>query len=275
MVFQGFHLFPHMTVVENIMEGLTTVLKQSKKVARDKALSLLDKVGLLEKCDSYPHELSGGQQQRVAIARAMAIEPLVLLFDEPTSALDPELAEEVFKVMKELSLEGMTMVVVTHNMSFAREVADNIIFIDNGVIAYKGTPEEILNNTTNATNKTIFKFSFGLDNKLLGGKYMKFESLLIHGGIDGDVTTGAVNVPIYQTSTFKKASLMLIILMSIQDQEILQEQLSKNLLQNLRKVMQVLHLLQEWRQQLLYYHYLKPEIKYLYLITFMVEHLEF
>ena len=153
MVFQGFHLFPHMTVVENIMEGLVTVLKQSKKVAQGKALKLLDKVGLLEKCDSYPHELSGGQQQRVAIARAMAIEPLVLLFDEPTSALDPELAQEVLKVMKELSLEGMTMVVVTHNMSFAKEVADNIIFIDNGVIAYKGTPEELFSNTTNTRIK--------------------------------------------------------------------------------------------------------------------------
>jgi len=153
MVFQGFHLFPHMTVVQNIMEGLTTVLKQSKKTAHDKALKLLDKVGLLEKCDSYPHELSGGQQQRVAIARAMAIEPLVLLFDEPTSALDPELAEEVFKVMKELSHEGMTMVVVTHNMSFAKKIADTIIFIDNGVIAYKGTPEQLLNNTTNVRIK--------------------------------------------------------------------------------------------------------------------------
>jgi len=149
MVFQGFHLFPHMTVVANIMEGLTTVHKQPKKVAYDKALKLLDKVGLLEKCDSYPHELSGGQQQRVAIARAMAIEPLVLLFDEPTSALDPELAQEVFNVMKELSKEGMTMVVVTHNMNFARKVADNIIFIDNGIIAYKGTPDELLTNTTN------------------------------------------------------------------------------------------------------------------------------
>ena len=153
MVFQGFHLFPHMTALENIMEGLTTVLKQSKEVARDKALKLLNKVGLLEKCDSYPHELSGGQQQRVAIARAMAIEPLVLLFDEPTSALDPELAAEVLKVMKELSLEGMTMVVVTHNMSFAKEVADNIIFIDNGLIAYKGTPEELLSHTTNTRIK--------------------------------------------------------------------------------------------------------------------------
>lgn len=149
MVFQGFHLFPHMTVVENIMEGPVTVLKQSKKVAYDKAIRLLEKVGLSEKCNSYPHELSGGQQQRVAIARAMAIEPLVLLFDEPTSALDPELAAEVLKVMKELSLEGMTMVVVTHNMGFARDVADNIIFMDNGLILEKGTPEEVLSNTTN------------------------------------------------------------------------------------------------------------------------------
>ena len=149
MVFQGFHLFPHMTVVENIMEGPVTVLKQSKKVAYDKALKLLEKVGLLQKSNSYPHELSGGQQQRVAIARAMAIEPLVLLFDEPTSALDPELAAEVLKVIKELSHEGMTMVVVTHNMNFAREVADNIIFMDNGLIAHKGTPEELFSNTTN------------------------------------------------------------------------------------------------------------------------------
>ncbi|MBU3190435.1 amino acid ABC transporter ATP-binding protein [Clostridium bowmanii] len=149
MVFQGFHLFPHMTVVENIMEGLVTVLKQSKKVANDKALMLLDKVGLLDKSNSYPHEISGGQQQRVAIARSMAIAPLVLLFDEPTSALDPELAAEVLKVMKELSLEGMTMVVVTHNMSFAQEVGDNIIFMDNGLIIDKGTPDQLLSNTTN------------------------------------------------------------------------------------------------------------------------------
>ena len=160
MVFQGFHLFPHMTVIANIMEGLTTVLKQPKKVARDKALNLLDKVGLLDKADSYPHELSGGQQQRVAIARAMAIEPLVLLFDEPTSALDPELAAEVLKVMKGLSLEGMTMVVVTHNMSFARDVADNIIFIDKGIILDKGTPDELLNNTTNPRIKQFLSLDF-------------------------------------------------------------------------------------------------------------------
>ena len=149
MVFQGFHLFPHKSVVENIMEGPITVLKQSKKEAYDKAVRLLAKVGLSERANSYPHELSGGQQQRVAIARAMAIEPLVLLFDEPTSALDPELAAEVLKVMKELSLEGMTMVIVTHNMSFAREVADNIVFIDNGLIIEKGSPNEIFGNVTN------------------------------------------------------------------------------------------------------------------------------
>ena len=149
MVFQGFHLFPHKSVVENIMEGPVTVLKQSKKEAYDKALRLLAKVGLSEKANSYPHELSGGQQQRVAIARAMAIEPLVLLFDEPTSALDPELAAEVLKVMKELSMEGMTMVIVTHNMSFARDVADNIVFMDNGLILEKGTPDELLGNVTN------------------------------------------------------------------------------------------------------------------------------
>ena len=149
MVFQGFHLFPHKSVVENIMEGPVTVLKQSKKEAHDKALRLLAKVGLSEKANSYPHELSGGQQQRVAIARAMAIEPLVLLFDEPTSALDPELAAEVLKVMKELSMEGMTMVIVTHNMSFARDVADNIVFMDNGLILEKGTPKELLGNVTN------------------------------------------------------------------------------------------------------------------------------
>ncbi|MBW9152651.1 amino acid ABC transporter ATP-binding protein [Clostridium estertheticum] len=160
MVFQGFHLFPHMTVVANIMEGLTTVLKQSKKTAHDKALNLLEKVGLLDKANSYPHELSGGQQQRVAIARAMAIEPSVLLFDEPTSALDPELAAEVLKVMKGLSLEGMTMVVVTHNMNFARDVGDNIIFMDNGIILDKGTPEELLTNTSNERIKQFLSLDF-------------------------------------------------------------------------------------------------------------------
>lgn len=149
MVFQGFYLFPHMTVIENIMEGQVTVLKRSKEEAREKSLKLLQKVGLLEKKEQYPYELSGGQQQRVAIARAMAMEPEVLLFDEPTSALDPELAAEVTKVMKDLSKEGMTMVVVTHKMSFARDAAHKVVFMENGLIVDMGTPEHVFENTSN------------------------------------------------------------------------------------------------------------------------------
>ncbi|WP_286905075.1 amino acid ABC transporter ATP-binding protein [Clostridium sp. UBA1652] len=149
MVFQGFHLFPHKTVIENIMEGQITVLKRNKDEARKKGMVLLDKVGLAHKSDSYPFELSGGQQQRVAIARAMAMDPDVLLFDEPTSALDPELAAEVLKVMKDLSHEGMTMVVVTHKMSFARDAANKVIFVDNGLILEEGTPDYIFKETTN------------------------------------------------------------------------------------------------------------------------------
>jgi cystine transport system ATP-binding protein len=149
MVFQGFHLFPHMTVIENIMEGQVTVLKLSKEEARVEGLRLLEKVGLLEKQNQYPNELSGGQQQRVAIARAMAMKPEVLLFDEPTSALDPELAAEVLKVMKDLSEEGMTMVIVTHAMGFAKEAAHKIIFMDEGLVVETGTPHMVFNNTKN------------------------------------------------------------------------------------------------------------------------------
>lgn len=149
MVFQGFYLFPHMTVIENIMEGQVSVLKRSKSEAREKGLELLQKVGLLEKGEYYPHELSGGQQQRVAIARAMAMEPEVFLFDEPTSALDPELAQEVLNVMKELSKEGMTMVVVTHKMSFARDVAHKVVFMEQGQIVESGVPSFIFKNTNN------------------------------------------------------------------------------------------------------------------------------
>lgn len=149
MVFQGFYLFPHMTVIENIMEGQVTVLKLSKEEAREKGLKLLAKVGLLEKKDQYPYELSGGQQQRVAIARAMAMEPEVILFDEPTSALDPELAAEVIKVMKDLSKEGMTMIVVTHQMSFAREAAHKVVFMEDGLVVESGTPEQVFQNTSN------------------------------------------------------------------------------------------------------------------------------
>ncbi|MEH7081982.1 amino acid ABC transporter ATP-binding protein [Neobacillus drentensis] len=149
MVFQNYNLFPHLTAIENVMEGQTTVLKRSKSEAETKARTLLDKVGLRERAEMYPHQLSGGQQQRVGIARAMAMDPKVLLFDEPTSALDPELVGEVLKVMKDLSKENMTMVIVTHEMNFAKDVADQVIFMDQGVIVEKGTPEEVFENTQN------------------------------------------------------------------------------------------------------------------------------
>ncbi|WP_134685988.1 amino acid ABC transporter ATP-binding protein [Brevibacillus migulae] len=146
MVFQNYNLFPHMTALENVMEGPVTVKKESKEVARAKGKTLLGKVGLAEKIDEYPFQLSGGQQQRVGIARALAMDPLVMLFDEPTSALDPELVGEVLKVMKELAKEGMTMIVVTHEMSFAREVADEVIFMDQGVIVEQGPPQQLFVN---------------------------------------------------------------------------------------------------------------------------------
>ncbi|MFL6556645.1 MAG: amino acid ABC transporter ATP-binding protein, partial [Bacillus sp. (in: firmicutes)] len=149
MVFQNYNLFPHLTALENVMEGQTTVLKRSKADAETKAKNLLNKVGLSERADMYPHQLSGGQQQRVGIARAMAMDPKVLLFDEPTSALDPELVGEVLKVMKDLSKEDMTMVIVTHEMNFAKDVADQVIFMDQGVIVEKGTPEEVFEHTQN------------------------------------------------------------------------------------------------------------------------------
>ncbi|MBL0386055.1 amino acid ABC transporter ATP-binding protein [Tumebacillus sp. ITR2] len=143
MVFQSYNLFPHKTALENLMEGQITVLGRSKAEAREKAQHLLEKVGLADRADMYPHQLSGGQQQRVGIARAMAMDPKVLLFDEPTSALDPELVGEVLKVMKELAQEGMTMVVVTHEMKFAEDVADKVVFIDGGVVVEQGPPAEI------------------------------------------------------------------------------------------------------------------------------------
>lgn len=146
MVFQSFNLFPHKTVLENIMLAPVRVRKWSKDKAREKALSLLAKVGLSEKADAYPGSLSGGQSQRVAIARALAMEPKIMLFDEPTSALDPEMVGEVLEVMKTLAREGMTMVVVTHEMGFAREVGDRVIFMDGGVICEQGTPQHIFEN---------------------------------------------------------------------------------------------------------------------------------
>ncbi|MDR1934628.1 MAG: amino acid ABC transporter ATP-binding protein [Candidatus Accumulibacter sp.] len=145
MVFQRFNLFPHMTVLENVMEAPVMVKKIARQEASELALSLLERVGLAEKKDSYPKELSGGQQQRVAIARALAMKPKIMLFDEPTSALDPELVEEVLLVMKELAHEGMTMIVVTHEMDFAREVGDRVLFMDKGQIIEEGTPHAIFN----------------------------------------------------------------------------------------------------------------------------------
>lgn len=150
MVFQNYNLFPHLTALENVMEGQVAVLKRGKAEARKKALHLLEKVGLKERADMYPHQLSGGQQQRVGIARAMAMDPAVLLFDEPTSALDPELVGDVLKVMKDLADEGMTMAVVTHEMSFAKNVADQVIFMEQGTIVEKGTPDKIFGDTQNA-----------------------------------------------------------------------------------------------------------------------------
>ncbi|PYF97275.1 amino acid ABC transporter ATP-binding protein, PAAT family [Georgenia satyanarayanai] len=146
MVFQQFNLFPHKSVVENIMLAPVKVRGLSKAAARERALALLEKVGLQDKASAYPSSLSGGQQQRVAIARALAMEPKIMLFDEPTSALDPELVGEVLAVMKDLAQEGMTMVVVTHEMGFAREVGDRVCFMDNGLLVEQGTPEAIFDS---------------------------------------------------------------------------------------------------------------------------------
>ena len=146
MVFQRFNLFPHMTAAENVMAGPVEVRKDNKKQTRERAIELLSKVGLGDRGDSYPMQLSGGQQQRVAIARALAMDPDLMLFDEPTSALDPELVGEVLDVMRSLAQSGMTMIVVTHEMGFAREVGDLLAFIDKGVVAEQGVPREILAN---------------------------------------------------------------------------------------------------------------------------------
>jgi polar amino acid transport system ATP-binding protein len=146
MVFQHFNLFPNMTAIGNVMEAPVRVKRESKAVVRERALALLDRVGLADKCDSYPSQLSGGQQQRVAIARALAMQPKLMLFDEPTSALDPELVGEVLDVMRGLAEEGMTMIVVTHEMGFAREVGDALVFMDGGVVVEAGTPRDVIGN---------------------------------------------------------------------------------------------------------------------------------
>ncbi len=157
MVFQRFNLFPHKTALENTMIAPINVLGKSKEEARQKGIELLNRVGLGDKLDAYPGNLSGGQQQRVAIARALAMEPKTILFDEPTSALDPELVGEVLAVMKQLANDGMTMVVVTHEMGFAREVADRVIFMEDGKIGAEGTPDEIFGNPQNERLKQFLK----------------------------------------------------------------------------------------------------------------------
>ena len=156
MVFQRFNLFPHKTALENVMEAPVQVLKRSKSEARAQALELLDRVGLADRADHYPAELSGGQQQRVAIARALAMDPEIMLFDEPTSALDPELVGEVLQVMQDLAASGMTMAVVTHEIGFAREVADQVVFMDGGVIVEAGAPSEVIDNPQSERTKEFF-----------------------------------------------------------------------------------------------------------------------
>ena len=155
MVFQRFNLFPHMTALENIMEAPLLVKKESRTTAEARARKLLDRVGLSDKVDCYPNQLSGGQQQRVVIARALAMEPKLMLFDEPTSALDPELVGEVLDVMRSLAKDGMTMVVVTHEMGFAREVGDSLVFMDGGVIVETGTPRDVLSSPKHERTKAF------------------------------------------------------------------------------------------------------------------------
>ncbi|MCX6411303.1 MAG: amino acid ABC transporter ATP-binding protein [Actinobacteria bacterium] len=155
MVFQRFNLFPHMTALGNIMEGPLTVRGEPKKVVRERAQALLERVGLGDRGDAYPMQLSGGQQQRVAIARALAMEPKLMLFDEPTSALDPELVGEVLDVMRGLAKDGMTMIVVTHEIGFAREVGDTLVFMDEGVIVESGDPREVIANPRHERTKAF------------------------------------------------------------------------------------------------------------------------
>jgi len=155
MVFQGFHLFPHKTALENIIEAPMIVKRKSRAQATEEAYALLDKVGLADRADYYPRQLSGGQQQRVAIARSLAMQPTLMLFDEPTSALDPELVGEVLAVMRQLAEEGMTMVVVTHEMSFARDVADHLVFMDGGIIVEAGHPKDVLSNPQHSRTRSF------------------------------------------------------------------------------------------------------------------------
>lgn len=159
LVFQNFNLFPHFSVIKNITDAPVKVQKRNKEEVFEEARKLLDKMGLSDKADAYPYQLSGGQQQRVSIARALAMKPKVLFFDEPTSALDPELTGEILKVIKDLAAEHMTMVIVTHEMDFARNVADKIIFMDKGVIAVEGTPDEVFTSGNARMQEFLGKLS--------------------------------------------------------------------------------------------------------------------
>lgn len=159
LVFQNFNLFPHRCVLQNVMDAPVRIQKKPKAQAKEEAMALLKKMGLEDKADAYPQQLSGGQQQRVSIARALALNPKILFFDEPTSALDPELTGEILKVIKELAAEHMTMVIVTHEMNFAKNVADHIIFMDKGVIAVEGTPEYVFNSDNERMNEFLGKLS--------------------------------------------------------------------------------------------------------------------
>jgi polar amino acid transport system ATP-binding protein len=155
MVFQRFNLFPHLTALENVIEAPIGVNKENPNAAKQRGMALLERVGLGDKFDHYPSQLSGGQQQRVAIARALAMEPKLMLFDEPTSALDPELVGEVLNVMRDLAKDGMTMIVVTHEMGFAREVADTVVFMDQGLVVEAGSPAEVLDNPQHERTKAF------------------------------------------------------------------------------------------------------------------------
>lgn len=161
LVFQNFNLFPHFSVIRNIIDPLITVQKKTKEESLEIGRELLKKMALSDKENAYPYQLSGGQQQRVSIARALALNPKVLFFDEPTSALDPELTGEILKVIKDLAMEKMTMVIVTHEMSFARDVADHIIFMDDGVVVEEGMPEEVINNPKNERTKAFLSRFLG------------------------------------------------------------------------------------------------------------------
>ncbi|WP_296243528.1 MULTISPECIES: amino acid ABC transporter ATP-binding protein [unclassified Psychrobacter] len=157
MVFQSYNLFPHKSAIENLMLGPTVVQGQSKAQAREQALALLDKVGLSDKADLYPFQLSGGQQQRIGIARALAIEPSLLLFDEPTSALDPELVQDVLGTMKQLASEGWTMVVVTHEINFARDVADHVVLIEDGQVVEEGSAKQLFEDSTHPRTRAFLQ----------------------------------------------------------------------------------------------------------------------